>query len=201
MRNISNRAKILYLVLLIIFISGFGLFWMDYIGLLDLYSYVNRFRGEPVLVTEARDDEPSLVEREEFEKEKQKLTERIEDLDKREALIAEKEKEMDSRKDKLEEMRKGLDLEKKKLEQEKSQYSGYRRNVKVLANKMVNMPPESSVEIMLNWEDPLIIDVLRQMDADAQTAGRVSITPYLMKIMSDKKSERASRIMYLMTQI
>jgi flagellar protein FlbB len=201
MQNISNRSKIIYLILLILFICGFGLFWMDYIGLLDMSAYINRFRGEPPLVTEAKDDEPSLVEREEFEKEKQKISERVEDLDKREALIAEKEKDLESQKEKMEEVRKGLDLEKKKFDQEKNRYSGYKQNVKVLANKMVNMPPASSVDIMLNWEDPLIIDVLRQIDADAQDAGRTSITPYLIQIMSQKKADRASRIMYLMTQI
>jgi len=201
MRNISNRAKIFYLILLILFIFGFGVLWMDYIGLLDMSSYVEGLRGEPGLVTQADDDEPSLMEREEFDKEKQKLLERIEDLDKREALITEREKDLEAQKEKMEETRKGLDLEKKKFTLEKGQYSGYRKNVKILANKMVNMPPKSSVEIMLNWEDPLIIDVLRQIDADAQDAGKASITPFLMKIMSDTKADRASRIMYLMTQL
>ncbi|MBN2158348.1 MAG: flagellar protein FlbB [Spirochaetes bacterium] len=201
MRNISNRAKILYLILLIFFISGFGLFWLDYIGLFDISSYVNRFRGEPELVTEAGGDEPSLVEREEFEKEKQKFAERVESLDKREALIAEREKDLDAQKEKMEEVRKGLDLEKKKLDQEKTRYSGYRQNVKVLADKMVNMPPANAVSIMLNWEDTLIIDVLRQIDANALEAGRTSITPYLMQKMSEVKADRASRIMYLMTQV
>jgi flagellar protein FlbB len=201
MLNISNRAKILYLILLILFIGGFGLFWMDYIGLLDLSSYVERFRGEPELVTEAKDDEPSLMEREEFEKEKRKIEERIEDLDKREALIAEREKDLDARQEKLEETRRGLDLEKKKFAQEKTRHSGYQKNVKVLANKMINMPPDDAVKIMLNWEDPLIIDVLRQIDADAQQGGRSSITPFLLKKMSDSNAERASRVMYLMTQM
>lgn len=201
MLNISNRAKILYLILLIFFLIGFGLFWLDYIGLLDLSSYANRFRGEPELVTDAKDDEPSLMEREEFEKEKRKLNERIEDLDRREALIAEREKELESKREKLEEMHKGLNLEKKKFEQEKTRYAGYQKNVKVLADKILNMPPADAVAIMLNWEDPLVIDVLRQIDADARQAGRASITPFLLKKMADVKAERASRIMYLMTQI
>jgi hypothetical protein len=201
MRNISDRSKIIYLLMLIFFIIAFGMFWMDYIGLIDVSSYISRFRGEPVLVTDAKDDEPSLMEREEFEKEKQKFSERIEDLDKREALIAEKEKEIDALKEKTDEARKGLDLEKKKLEQEKTRYSGYKKNVKVLAVKMISMPPDNSVDIMLNWEDPLIIDVLRQIDLDAQEAGRMSVSSYLLQKMSEKKAERASRIMYLMTQI
>ncbi len=201
MRNISNRAKIFYLILLIMFISGFGVLWMDYIGLMDLSTYAESLRGEPALVTQADDDEPSLMEREEFDKEKQKLLERVEDLDKRDALITEREKEIEAQKEKFEETRRGLDLEKKKFTLEKGQYSGYRKNVKILADKIVNMPPKSSVDIMLNWEDPLIIDVLRQIDNDAQEAGKASITPYLMKIMSDTQSDRASRIMYLMTQL
>ena len=61
MRNISNRAKIIYLLLLILFISAFGIFWMDYIGLFNISGYINRFKGEPPLVTEAADDEPSPI--------------------------------------------------------------------------------------------------------------------------------------------
>ncbi|HOQ13410.1 MAG TPA: flagellar protein FlbB, partial [Spirochaetota bacterium] len=70
--------------------------------------------------------------------------------------------------------------------------------VMVLANKMANMPPEESVKIMVNWDDPLIIDVLRQMDADSAAAGRMSITSYLLTLFP---KEKASRIMYLMTQL
>ncbi len=197
-RRISNRAKVLYLIIFILFISGFGLFWMDYIGLLDLNKYINRYRPEPGLSALATDDEPSLIEREEFEKEKEKLTERVEDLDKREAQILEREKELQAEMEKLSEMRKGLDLEKKKFQQSREQYAGYRKNVQVLANKMANMPPEESVQIMQRWEDPLIIDVLRQMDQNAAEAGTASITPYLMTLFP---KEKASRIMYLMTQL
>jgi len=198
MKNISEKAKVLYIMIFILFISGFGVFWLDYIGLLDLNKYFSEFKGQPELVTEAAGDEPSLVEREEFEKEKQKLLERIEELDKREALISEKEKDMDAEKEKIEEIRKGLDLEKKKLVIEKKQYSGYMKNVKKLADKISNMPPEESVQIMIKWEDPLIIDVLRQMDSAAEAAGKSSITAYLITLMP---KEKASRIMYLMTQL
>ena len=198
MKNLSNRAKILYLGILILFISGFGVFWLDYIGMINLNTYVNKFRGEPGLVVEATDDEPSLMEREEFEKEKQQLLERVEDLDKREAVIVEKEKSLEVEREKISEMRRGLELEKKKLSDDRTRYSGYRDNVKKLAGKIVSMPPEESVKIMVNWEDPLIIDVLRQMDADAEEAGRTSITSYLITLMP---KEKASRIMYLMTQL
>lgn len=196
---VSNRSKIIYLIILIFFLVGVGVFWLDNIGLYDLSSRLKMFKGQEELSATAADDEPSLIEKEEFGKEKEKLLERIEELDKREALIAEKEKEIGSEKDKLEQFKKGLDIEQKKLENERKKDSGYRKNVMVLANKLSNMPPEESVKIMTNWDDPLIIDVLRQMDADSESAGKMSITPYLITLFPNK--EKASRIMYLMTQL
>lgn len=198
MPAISEKSKILYLITLIIFISAFGLFWIDYIGLLNIESYFNRFRSPAPLVTEAAGDEPSLIAREEFEKERQSLLERAEDLDKREALLSEKERELTAEQERLEEIKKGLDLEKKKFSETQSEYAGYMKNVKVLADKVSSMPPDDSVQIMVNWEEPLIIDVLRQMDADAEAEGTSSITSYLITLMP---KEKASRIMYLMTQI
>jgi len=198
MKNISERSKVLYLILFIFFITIFGIFWMDYIGLLDIEKYFIDLKKEPELVVNAKDDEPSLIEREEFEKEKQKIIERTEDLDKREAVLAEKEKDIEAEKERLTEINRGLALEKKKLEDSKNQYSGYRVNVKKLAEKISAMPPDESVKIMVQWEDPLIIDVLRQMDSDAENAGKSSITSYLITLMP---KEKAGRIMYLMTQL
>jgi flagellar protein FlbB len=195
---VSNQSKIIYLFVLIIFLAGVSVFWLDNIGLIDLGPKMNLLKGEEELSLDAAGDEPSLIEKEEFGKEKEKLIERIEDLDKREALLAEKEKEIGSERDKLEQIRKGLELEQKKLENDKKKDSGYRKNVIVLSNKVSNMPPEDAVKIMSNWDDPLIIDVLRQMDADAENAGRMSITSYLMTLFP---KEKASRIMYLMTQL
>jgi len=195
---VSEKSKIIYLLILIVFLAGLGIFWLDYIDLVNISKHIRVFKSEPALVVDASGDEPSLIEKEEFEKEKDKILERIEELDKREALIAEREKQLESEKDEIEQKKKGLELEKKKLEDERKKDSGYRKNVQVLANKMVNMPPEESVKIMVNWEDPLIIDVLRQMDADSAAAGRMSITSYLITLFP---KEKASRIMYLMTQL
>lgn len=194
----SDRAKTVYLIILIIGIIAFGTFWLDSIGVLDIGSVVNQYIKQPEPVITAQDDEPSLLERERFQKEKDRLVERIEDLDRREALLAEKEKALVEEKDKLEDMKKGIELEQKKFEQEKKQYSGYMKNVRVLADKIGSMPPEESVKIMQQWEDPLIIDVLREMDRSAAAAGQASITSYLITLMP---KDKASRIMYLMTQL
>lgn len=199
MKISSEKAKVLYLIILIVFIVIVGVFWLDYIGLLNINKVIRSYtKSEPASVLDAADDEPSLIEREEFEKQKNKVRERIEELDKREAKIEQTEKELDKEKEKLQEVRKGLELEKVKIENEKKMYSGYKKNVVDLAKKITSIRPEEAKEIILNWEDTLIIDVLRQIDADAAEAGKMSITSYLISLMP---RDRASRIMYLMTQL
>ncbi len=197
--RVSERAKIIYLILLLVFIIGVFVSWLDYMGIVNVFRTAqDRFGREPELSLTAPGDEPSLVAKEEFEKAKEKIRERIEELDKREAKIAEAEKSLEAEREKLLEMRKGLDLEKKKFEQEQKKYSGYMRNVKVLAKQVESIEPQKAVELMVRWEDTLIIDVLRQIDANAEEAGKMSISSYLISLMPRNK---ASRIMYLMTQI
>jgi flagellar protein FlbB len=199
MINLSDRVKIIYLAILILFVIIGGLFWLDYIGLFNLEKMIGSiYRKESPLVLHASDDEPSLVEKEEFEKEKHKLQERIEEIDKREALLVEAEKGLDAERTKIDDIKAGLDVDKKKLENEKKRNSGYERNVKDLASKIVSIRPDEAVQIVIRWEEPLIIDVLRRIDADAAEAGRVSVTSYLISLMP---KEKASRIMYLMTQL
>ncbi|MGL4369867.1 MAG: periplasmic-type flagellar collar protein FlbB [Spirochaetota bacterium] len=197
--QVSGKSKVIYLVMLILFLIGLGFFWLDSIGLINVDKFFGKvFHRESESVLYAGDDEPSLIAKEEFEKEKDRLQERIEELDRREALIGEQEKGLLSEKDKFEEMKRSLAQDQKKFSEEKNRYTGYRKNVADLANKIENMPPKDSVPIMTKWEDTLLIDVLRQMDTNAANAGRQTITAYLISLMP---KDKAARIMYLMTQI
>lgn len=199
MKKVNERTRAIFLIIIIVFMIITGFLWLDYIGVINISKVIDKYyKKEAPSVVDAADDEPSLIEREEFEKQKERLLERIEGLDRREANISQIEKEIEKEKEMLDEMRAGIELEKNKLKEEKERYSGYKRNVVDLARKISSMRPEEAKEIMIRWEDPLIIDVLRQMDTEAAEAGRGSITSYLISLMPP---ERASRIMHLMTQL
>jgi flagellar protein FlbB len=199
MKAMKDKIKVIYLVILLVFIILVGFFWLDYIGMINITKTVRSyFKSEPQSVLDTAGDEPSLIEREEFEKQKEKLTERIEDLDRREASIVQTELEIEKEHEKIEETRKGLELEKERINKEKNQFSGYKKNVKDLSNKITSMQPEKAIDIILEWEDPMVIDVLRQIDTDAAREGKMSISSYLISLMP---KERASRITYLMTQL
>lgn len=196
--QVSEKSKIIFLFLIIVFLLGVGVLWLDYMGLINLTKTASMFSKEEASVLYADDDEPSLMKLEELEKNKEQLKERTEDLDRREALLLEQEKSSNADKDKIQEMRAGIELERKKLENEKNKYSGYKKNIVDLAQKIESMPPKEAVAIMINWDDPLIIDVLRQIDQNALDAGAMSVTSYLISLMP---KEKASRVMYLMTQL
>ena len=196
--QVSEKSKIIFLFLIIVFLLGVGVLWLDYMGLINLTKTASMFSKEEASVLYADDDEPSLMKLEELEKNKEQLKERTEDLDRREALLLEQEKSSNADKDKIQEMRAGIELERKKLENENNKYSGYKKNIVDLAQKIESMPPKEAVAIMINWDDPLIIDVLRQIDQNALDAGAMSVTSYLISLMP---KEKASRVMYLMTQL
>ena len=196
--QVSEKSKIIFLFLIIVFLLGVGVLWLDYMGLINLTKTASMFSKDEASVLYADDDEPSLMKLEELEKNKEQLKERTEDLDRREALLLEQEKSSNADKDKIQEMRAGIELERKKLENEKNKYSGYKKNIGDLAQKIESMPPKEAVAIMINWDDPLIIDVLRQIDQNALDAGAMSVTSYLISLMP---KEKASRVMYLMTQL
>ncbi|MBP7901961.1 MAG: hypothetical protein KA015_03990, partial [Spirochaetes bacterium] len=194
--QVSDKSKIIFLFLIIVFLLGVGVLWLDYMGLINLTKTASMFNKDEASVLYADDDEPSLMKLEELEKNKEQLKERTEDLDRREALLLEQEKSSNTDKEKIQEMRAGIELERKKLENEKNKYSGYKKNIVDLAQKIESMPPKDAVAIMINWDDPLIIDVLRQIDQNALDAGAASVTSYLISLMP---KEKASRVMYLMT--
>ena len=191
--------KAVYLILVVVFLTGLGFYWLDYIGLISLDRMEKKlFHRESPSVMYASDDEPSLIAKEEFEKAKEQLTERTEDIDRREALLTEQEKGFRADKDKLDELKRSLEQDRKRFDEEKNRYSGYQKNVADLAGKLENMQPKDSVAIMIKWEDALLIDVKRQMDQNATNAGKKSITSYLISLMP---KDKASHITYLMTQI
>ena len=67
MKLVSDSTKVVYLILMIVFIIIVGLFWMDYIGLINLGKiYHHYIVTEAPSVVDAADDEPSLIEREEL---------------------------------------------------------------------------------------------------------------------------------------
>lgn len=197
----STKLRVVYLLIVILFLVVAGFLWLDYIGLMDLNKYHEQYISESTEKSiNAKDDEPSLLAKEELKKRQERLDEKAESLSLKEIKLKEIEKSLSKKEEQLNEKAKGLDLEAKKLEEKKKRYESYRENINDLARKIGNMPPEGAIKIMSKWDDLLVIDVLRRMDQLAAQEDRQSITSYLLFLMQQNNPERAGTIMRKMAE-
>ncbi|MGV3667660.1 MAG: periplasmic-type flagellar collar protein FlbB, partial [Leptospira bouyouniensis] len=85
-------------------------------------------------------------------------------------------------KERLEELKEGIQRKEKEMAEKVKKDNARAEKVKVLANKVANMPPESARDMLINWPDYDIIEVFEQMDRDAEEDGRQTITTYLLTL-------------------
>ncbi|HRP69151.1 MAG TPA: flagellar protein FlbB, partial [Turneriella sp.] len=189
----NQKRFVIFLLLLIVVFSG-GIFYalnsMGIIRAADIFPFLAS--RNPVRVEDK--EYPTEVEKVEFQKWEQKLIEREEALARREAELKEKQSGSDDTKRELEETRIALKAEKEKFILMQKEWEDRQKKVKDLAEKVRNMPPIKAQEMMQNWRDFDIIDVMRQMDKDAETEGTASIVPYLLTLFQpDRRAERRWR--------
>lgn len=191
----NQKRFILFLLLLIVVFSG-GIFYaLDSTGVVRASDILPFLAPKNPLRIEDK-DYPTEVEKVEFQKWEQKLIEREEALARRETEIKSKETGSEDQKREIEETRRALKAEKEKFITAQKEWEDRQKKVKDLAEKVRNMPPQKAQEMMLNWRDFDIIDVMRQMDKDAELEGNPSIVPYLLTLFQpDRRAEITRKMM------
>ena len=195
---ISNLLKIIFLLLLIIVIALGGIFWFDRLGLIDYMKVIGPFskylpsflkKGEVV------EEDPLLLEKELLAKREKALEEKKRELESYEKKLKQKELELQEKEMKLAEEAKRLDEKEKVLTEKQREYDNYRENIKEQARYFTSMPPDAAVERLSKLDDLLVIDILRQIDRDAEEAGQVSLVPYYLSLMDPEKAATIQRKM------
>lgn len=191
----NQRRFVLFLLLLIVVFSA-GIFYaLDSTGIVratDIFPFLAP--KNPLRIEDK--DYPTEVEKVEFQKWEQKLLEREEILARRESELQNQETGSEEAKREIDEMRKALRAEKEKFIVMQKEWDDRQKKVKDLAEKVRNMPPQKAQEMMQSWRDFDIIDVMRQMDKDAETEGTASIVPYLLTLFQpDRRAEITRKMM------
>ena len=186
MASLTDKARSLYLVALILFLIVIGFFMFDYFQIIDADEIFPFLKKKPALVNHDLES-PSEIEKLEFQKAQERLAEEKEEIEKlKKAVLADKEK-LNSELERLEQLRQGIDIKEKELQEKSRQSNTRQKKVKEMAVKVAKMPPESAVGMMKNWVDEDIIDVFKQMDKDAEEDGRQTITTYLLTLFPDER--------------
>lgn len=192
-----NDKKTVFLLILTIlfFLSGLG-FFLDYTGIMQMSEYLPFMREKNEKRVE--DSEyPTEVEKMNYRKWEEKLISREEKLAEQQAAIDQKQKDLQARLSEVEELKKSIEAERKKLLMMTKDFTDRQKKIQDLASKVTNMPPEKATEMMQNWRDFDIIEVLRQIDKDAEREGRQSISPYLLTLFSPERRAEITRKMLL----
>jgi predicted RNase H-like nuclease (RuvC/YqgF family) len=191
-----ERALGLRITILVTVIVLFALLlvaWVDYLGVYDVRGRMREAFG---IIRERRVEDPGLLREREFEKREAALDLRRKDLDDAAARLSEKEEELTRRSQELERDLAAFEQREKTLIEKRKAAESYDRKVRDLAEKVVAMRPEDAVERLNGLgDDLLIIEILRRVDRNAETEGKMSVVPYYFSLMDRDTASRLMRKM------
>lgn len=186
MAGVSDNTRSFFLILLIFFLISIGFFVFDYFQVINAEEYFPFLKKQPSLVNQDLLS-PTELEKLEIEKAKERLVEDMEELNRLKLELESSKSLLATDKERLEELKEGIQRKEKEMAEKAKRESARSEKVKVLANKVANMPPESARDMLLNWPDYDIIEVFEQMDKDAEEEGRPTITTYLLTLFPPER--------------
>lgn len=194
MGRFSDKVKIVYLLLVILFSLGVLTYLLDTWGVIRLEEQFPFLKQEPPVVSKDKDS-PTLLEIERLKKEKERLDDLETKLKEKELALQEKLAGVKKSEDELKELRKGVEEERKRLAEARKAEMERKELVSKMAERLGNMPPNDAVAIVAGWSNPDLVDVFRQMEQAARREGRQSIVPFLITKLP---RERAAVVTTLM---
>jgi len=190
---------ILMLLLLLAIVIG-GMFWFDYLGLIDakaIFSPALRLLKVPTRTGNALPaDSPTLLDDERFGKQLEAMDIRKQELDELERLAAEREAGIVAKAGEVDERQKSLDEQQKSLNSAKEQYDNKKANIAQNARYLSGMPPKDAVNIInAMTDDQMVIDILRAVEEIAAQTGEASVVAYWLSLMPPERSAAVQRKM------
>ncbi|MBM9590081.1 flagellar protein FlbB [Leptospira sp. 201903075] len=181
MASVTDSTRSFFLIVLIFFLIAIGFFVFDYFQVINAEDYLPFLKKQAGLVNQDLLS-PTELEKLEMEKAKERLIADREELEQMKRELEEKSSSLHADKERLEELKEGIQRKEKEMADKLKKENARAEKVKVLANKVANMPPESARDMLINWPDYDIIEVFEQMDRDAEEDGRQTITTYLLTL-------------------
>jgi flagellar protein FlbB len=196
-QRILGRVVVLLIMILALVIGG--LFWFDYLGIVDakdLFAPALRLVGLQTRSGEALPaDSPTLLEDERFAKQLAAVEAMRQELDERERVAAEKQASIEAMAQEIEDRSKTLDERENSFNQMAQRYENRSANVEQNARYLTGMPPADAVDILAASDDQTVIDVLRAVEELAAKSGEASVVSYWLSLLPAERSAELQRKM------
>ena len=192
----SDRKTVVLLIISLLVVSGVLIYILDSVGVINAGKMAPFLKPSNPLKIEDK-GYPTEVDKMTFEKMKEKLLEKEEDLAQLAEELKIQKEELEKEKMALVEMRGNIEDQEEFLRGKLSDFMKRENVVKDLAIKITSMEPEKATALMSDWTDFDIIDVMRQIDRNAEAEGVRSIVPYLLTLFPADRSSEITRKMFL----
>lgn len=192
-----NEKRLAVLLLISIFFAAALLvFVLDRTGALNLSRYLTFLEPKnPELLEDI--EYPSEVDKLAYQKMAERLQEKEEALVQKEEKLKEMTDNINNQQSEINAIKKNIEVERDSIKLLAQDLSNRDKKVRDIAQKVMNMPPDKAVEMMVNWRDFDIIDVLHKMDKLSEEEGVPQITPYILTLFTPERRAEISRKMLL----
>jgi len=200
---IGTSTRIIFLILLIVFLIAFGIFWFDFLGLVeinDMLSPIFELFGIKKTTQLEYAEDPLLLDKERLNKQLEAVQLRSEELDKREDEIIQQEEDIAQMIEELQEREISFEDREKSFNERQNAFDIRRVNLEQTAKNLVSMPPEDAIEIFNNMENDMdVIDIFRITEELAQAAGEQSLVAYWLSLLPPERGAELTRKMIKVT--
>ncbi len=197
MARLGMVPRIVGLIFLILAMAIGGLFWFDFLGVINasrlLSPVLGLFNAAPVTIDP---DDPLLLDSIRVRRQEEALELKYQDLVTRNDELNKNENTFSQRASELDEREKAHDLRENSFKERTQQYDDRYANLVQNARYLNSMRPDEAVKILAAYDDQLMIDTLRVAQEIADQAGAVSLVSVWLSRMD---ANRASEIQRKMT--
>lgn len=196
-RRVFGRVVVLIIMILALAIGG--LFWFDFLGVVDakaIFAPALRLVGLPTRTgTALPADSPSLLDDERFAKQLAAVDAVRQELAEQEKAATERHAAIEAMAQEIEDRAKTLDERENSFKQMMERYENRRANVEQNARYLTGMPPADAVKILAQSDDQTVIDILRAVEEIAAKSGEASVVAYWLSLLPAEKSAGIQRKM------
>lgn len=192
-------GRIVVMLIMIAALALGGIFWFDYLGVVDaksIFAPALRLAGVKTRTGQALPaDSPTLLDDERFSKQIAAVEAMRQELDQREKAAAERQAAVEAMAQEIADRSKALDERENSFKQLTERYENRRANVEQNARYLTGMPPADAVKILAASDDQTVIDVLRAVEELAAKSGEASVVSYWLSLLPPDRSAAIQRKM------
>lgn len=196
-QRVFGRIVVMLMIIIAIIIGG--LFWFDYLGVLDaknLFAPALRLAGLPVRTGDALPpDTPTLLEEERLAKQLAFIEAIRQELDEKQKANLAREAELEAMAQELEDRARMLVERENSFNQSLQRYDNRKANVEQNARYLTGMPPADAVKILVAMDDQTVIDILRAVEDLAARSGEASVVAFWLSLLPAERSADIQRKM------